>query len=272
VRDEAVAYVDRLGRELAAVGIHGRLRARILAEAADHLADGDESAFGDPAELAHRFADDLAVDRSRRAAFTAFGSLAVAGTGFAVAWLAIAAAGFPDIASGSWPPLGVAAAIGTVVFPQVAFAAGLLALLRALRRRRAAAELALLLTRTRVALAFGALALTSLALCGLEFAVAGWILPLALVLTAPLAASAVTVRRAAVVKSSVPGEAGDVFDDLPVALPRRPGLLLAATAVAAAVATLVAAPNHEGIRNAVVEVVLVLGGWLALGRRLGLRR
>jgi hypothetical protein len=265
-----VTYLDRLGRELAAVGIRGRLRARILAEAADHLADGDEGAFGDPAELARRFADDLAADRSRRAAFTAFGALAAAGLGFAAAWLAIATAGFPDIASGG--AAGVAGAIGIVAFPQVAFAAGLLALLRARRRDLSAAGIALLLTRTRVALAFGVLAMVSLAVCGAAFAVAGWILPVALALTAPLAASAVAVRRAAVVKSSVPGGAGDVFDDLPVSVPRRPGLLLAATTAAAALATLVAAPNHEGIRNAIVEIVLVVGSWLALGRRLGLRR
>jgi hypothetical protein len=264
--------IDRLSDELGRVGIRGRLRARILAEASDHLAEGDEAAFGDPAGLARQFANDLALSRSRRAALGAFGALALAGTGFAVAWLAIAAAGFPDIAAGSWAPLGIAAAIGTVVFPQVALAAGVLALLRARRRTLAAAEIGQLLTRTRVALAFGALAMASLALYGIEFAVAAWIVPLAFVLTAPLAVSAVTVRHAAVVKSSVPGAAGDVFDDLPVALPRRPGLVLAATTLAAALVTLAAAPNHEGIRNAVVELVLVVGGWLALGRRLGIRR
>ena len=35
-------YEDRLSAELSAVGIRGRLRARIVAEAHDHLAEGDE--------------------------------------------------------------------------------------------------------------------------------------------------------------------------------------------------------------------------------------
>ena len=35
-------YIGRLGKELAAVGIRGGARARILAEAADHLAEGEE--------------------------------------------------------------------------------------------------------------------------------------------------------------------------------------------------------------------------------------
>lgn len=272
-----MTYLDDLGRELARVGIRGRLRERILAEAADHLAQGDESRFGDPGQLARQFADELATDCSRRAAFAAFGSLAVAGLGFAAAWLAIASAGFPDIASGAWPPAGIAAAIGTVVFPQVALAAGLLAIMRALRLRRErrlpAGEIALLLTRTRTALAFGALSMASLAVTAAEFKTEPWILPAALALTVPLAAAAFQTRRAAVVKSSLPGGAGDVFDDLPIALPRNPWLLCAATAAAAALTTFAAAgPNHEGIRNGIVEVVLVVGGFLALGKRLGLRR
>jgi hypothetical protein len=43
-----MTYLDRLGRELSAVGIHGRLRDRILAEAADHLTDGEVERFGEP--------------------------------------------------------------------------------------------------------------------------------------------------------------------------------------------------------------------------------
>jgi hypothetical protein len=271
-----MTYLDDLARELAAVGIRGRLRARILAEAADHLAEGDVEKFGDPAELARQFADELATDRSRAAAFAAFGSLAAAGIGFGLAWLAIARAGFPDIATGAWPPLGIAAAIGTVVFPQVALAAGLLTILRAVRRRRerriVAAEIDLLLTRTRVGLTFGVLSMAALAVYAIEFPIAGWIWPVALALTAPLAGVGLLMHRAAAVKSSVSGDAGDVFDDLPVPVARRPWLLCAATAAAAALVTFAAAPNHEGIRNGIVELVLVVAGFLALGKRLGLRR
>ena len=266
-----MTYLDTLSAELAAVGIRGRLRARIVAEARDHLAEGDEERFGDPADLARQFADGLALDRSRRAAFVAFGALAAAGAGFAAMWLAVAS-GPQDIATGRWAPLGVAVALGTIVFPQVAFAAGVLALIRALRLRGAAAEIALLLTRTRVALGFGALALVSVGVYGIEFRLAAWVPAVAGVLLLPLGVAAGLTRGAAAVKSSVPGEAGDVFDDLPVRLTRRYGLLCAVTAGVTALATLAAAPSHEGIRNAIAEGIFVAAGWLALGRRLGLRR
>jgi HAAS len=278
-----VTYLDRLRRELTAVGIRGRLRDRILAEAADHLAEGEADRFGDPAELAREFADEVATVRTRRATLAALAALACAAAVFAAVWLlAAAAGGRGDIFSAEWPPLGVAAALGMLVCPQVSFAAGLLALLRLVfrrhERRLPAAEIALLLRRNRVALAFGALALASVAVYAYEFR-AGFdssyvlaVAPAAAAMALPLAAAALLTRRAAAVKSSVPGEAGDVFDDLPLDLPRRPWLLLAATAGAAALAVLVAGGvTGEGPRNAVAELVLVAAGFLTLGRRLGLR-
>jgi hypothetical protein len=54
-----MSYFEHFESELAAVGIRGRLRKRILAETHAHLADGDEAAFGDPRALAVRFADEL---------------------------------------------------------------------------------------------------------------------------------------------------------------------------------------------------------------------
>jgi hypothetical protein len=279
-----LTYLDRFGRELAAVGIRGRLQDRILAESADHLAEGDVERFGDPAALAREFADQLATTSSRRATLAALAALAGAAGVFAAAWLLTAAAGgWGDILSAEWAPLGLAAAIGMLVFPQVSFAAGLLAALRVARRWHdrclPAAEVALLLRRTRVALAFGALTLASVALYAFEFRAdfSPWyvltVAPAAAALTLPLAGAALLTRHAAAVKSSVPGEAGDVFDDLPLELPRRPWLLLAATAGAAALAALVAGGvTNEGPRNAVAEIVLVVGGFLALGKRLGLRR
>src|SRR4029078_2638405 len=130
--------------ELERVGIRGRLKARILAEARDHLAEGSEGRFGDPAELAPAVADRIASARSRRAAFAAFAALAAAGLAFAAGFLEVASLGHA-IASGLWsPPLGVALALGAVFFPQVAFVAGALALLRARRLRGPAAEVALL--------------------------------------------------------------------------------------------------------------------------------
>jgi hypothetical protein len=65
--------IAELGRELAAVGIRGRERDRILAEFADHLACDPDAVLGDPRELARQFADDLATDTTRRAALWTFG-------------------------------------------------------------------------------------------------------------------------------------------------------------------------------------------------------
>jgi hypothetical protein len=276
-------YLDRLCAELKRVGIRGALRERILAEVADHLVDGDVEDFGEPKLIAQRFADELATAYGRRAAFRGFGALALAGAGFAASWLLVpAAGGWTDITATRFLPLALAAALGMVVCSQVSFAAGVLALLRALRLRHAsaapAAEVALLLRRTRTALVSGALAMASLAL----FAVlsrgdlASWyvltVAPAALLLTVPLAVAGRATSRAAELRASVPGPAGDVFDDLPVGLPHRPWALCLAVATLVAVAALLAGGVDEGPRNAVAEFVLVVAGFAALGRRLGLRR
>lgn len=274
-------YLGRLERELAAVGIRRRARARILAEAADHLAEGDVSEFGDPAALAQLFADELATQATTRAAFTAFGALGLAGAGFAAGWLALVAGASADITSASFLPLGVVAAFALIACPQVSLAAGLLALRRAqrLRRLRAApaAELALLARRTNTALVFGAASLVAFAVYAVDYHAAfsrGQVIAAgtgALLLTAPLAVAAVASRNAALVCSAVPGEAGDMFDDVPLRLPHRPWAVCLALAAALGLLLFAAAGLDEGPRNAVAEVVLVVVGFAALGRRLGLR-
>ncbi len=271
-----------LDRELGRVGIRGRRRARILAEAADHLAEGDPECFGDPREIAQTFADELATAGVTRSAFRAFAALAAAGIGFAAAWLLVVpAGGWTDLTAAPEVPLAVAAGVGMLVCSQVSLAAGLLAGLQALRirRRRAApaAEVALLLRRTVAALAFGAAATLSISLFALESRgqLAGWYVLGAgiggVVLTVPLAFVAATIVPLARLRPAVPGAAGDVFDDLPVRLPRRPWLLCLGLAALAAFVTLGAADSAEGARNAVVEATLVVAGFAALGRRLGLR-
>jgi len=67
----SVGFVTRLGEELGRVGIRGRLRTRILAEYADHLACDPAAQLGEPGALARQFADELGSARARRAAVTA---------------------------------------------------------------------------------------------------------------------------------------------------------------------------------------------------------
>jgi hypothetical protein len=276
-----LTYLDELSRELAVVGIRGRARARILAEAADHLAEGDEERFGDPRELAQLFADELAAQATTRAAFAAFGTLGLAGAGFATGWLLLIANGTADITSAAFLPLGLVAAFALIACPQISFAAGLLALLRAQRLHRLrtapAAELALLARRTNTALAFGAASMVAFAVYAVDYHVAfsRWqVLAAAtgaLVLTLPLGAAAIASRGAGTVRSSVPGAAGDMFDDLPLRLPRRPWLLCVFLAGLLGTVLFLAGGFDEGPRNAVAEVLLVVGSFAALGRRLGLR-
>lgn len=276
-----MTYLDRLAAELEGVGIRGSARARILIEAADHLAEGEEAHFGDPRELAQLFADEHATQATTRAAFAAFAALGLAGAGFAGGWLLLIQNGTADITSAAFLPLGLVAAFALIACPQVSFAAGLLALLRARRlrtlRTAPAAELALLARRTNTALAFGTASLLAFAVYAVDYHVAFSGLRVvvgasgALLLTLPLGAAAIASHGAAAVRSSVPGGAGDMFDDLPVPLPRRPWLVCFALAGALALLLLVAAGLDEGPRNAVAEFVLVVGSFAALGRRLGLR-
>jgi hypothetical protein len=274
-------YLDELGAELTRVGIRGRTRSRILTEASDHLADGAPEQFGDPRELAQLFADELATSETTRAAYDAFAALGVVGACFAAAWIAVPAHGSPDILSAQVVPLGIAAALAMLVLPQVAFAAGLLALLRALRtgRQRAAsaADLAVLGRRTQAALVAGAGAALAFSVYAVDYrahldpAYVAAVAVGGVVLTVPLAAAAVRNRRAAAVLSAVPGEAGDMFDDFPLRLPRRPWRLCLSLAAVAALVLLVAGGVDEGLRNAVFEAVLIVACFAALGRRLGLR-
>lgn len=276
-----MTYLDRLSDELARVGIRGRARSRILAEAADHLAESGDEEFGDPRALAQLFADELATQATTRSAYVAFATLGLAGAGFAVAWCLLILRGTADITSAAFLPLGLVAAFCLIACPQISFAAGLLSLLRAhrLRKLRAApaAELALLARRTNTALAFGAVSLLAFAVYAVDYQAAflRWQVLVAgvggILLTLPLAAAAISSRRAVAVRSSVAGEAGDMFDDFPVDLPRRPWLVCLALAGALALILLAAGGLDEGPRNAVAELVLVIGSFAALGRRLGLR-
>ena len=136
----------------------------------------------------------------------------------------------------------------------------------------------MLLRRTGIALAFGIGALLSASLYAVVFRgelSAWWNVAVGVggvVLTVPLAIVLRSVARTASLRTAVPGEAGDMFDDLPFWLPRRPWLACFALAGIVAFVALGAAGADEGPRNAVAEFVLVVACFAALGRRLGLRR
>lgn len=156
--------IDELRRELSAVGIRGRDRDRIIAEFEDHLACDPDAELGDPRLLARQFADELATDRARRSALWTFGALVV--VAFAVGVPQLTLPTIPDIAAGRSLLLVAPATLALVIGAQVAFAAGCLAALRALRGPQ---DVTVVRRRTAVALAAGAITALGSALYAINF-------------------------------------------------------------------------------------------------------
>ena len=283
-------YGDDLARALGRVGIGGGLRRRIVAEIADHLASDPSAPLGPADALARRFADELGTSRSRRAAFAAFAALALAGVAFTVAFVALAAARDLPRLHARMPLLGELAAGLTILAPQLAFVAGVLAALRAYRRRHddalSAAEAALLHRRTALALVAGLAAMCGLALLVFEYeaSLPAWLTTLGYACAAAggaaVAAAAPATLAAVRVRVSAAGEADDVFADLgplvPAGLRGRPWPFARAVAVlvflAVTAAGVAQADPFDGALRGLVEAAAVLGGFALLGRYLGLRR
>ena len=285
-------YVAKLERALRERGTPRRVRDRFVAETRDHLLEAKTARrpleFGDPAALAQQVVDELASTHARGTAVVAALALAPAAVLYALLFLlGGAAGGSPDIFSGKSRFLALPAALTLAIAPQISLAAGVLALLRTLRRRRAPvlpqAEVRLVVRRAATALVFGAATVGALAAYGYEYeaGLVWWWRDIALAapaaLAVPLAAAAVAARRTAKLRPAAPGEAGDVFTDLPEArlvadTPWRLCLLFAgAVAVLAFARGAVGGAADEGLRNAVAELLAVTTSFAALGRFLGLR-
>jgi hypothetical protein len=281
-----MTYLDELSRELAAHGIRGRTRRRILLEADDHLrSDPDaEQRFGSAREVANTFAAELGAQASRRAAVSAFAALGVAGAVYAVLFVSLGFASPPTETLD--PALGALAFALMIVAPQVSFVAGALALLRSVRRRRQrvipTSELIVIRRRTGVALLFGLLTMAALSLYAYEFRVdlAGWWLTLTYTSTAGasvlLALAAAPALAATRLRPLVGGEAGDVFTDVGVSFGDDPWRFARFVAIAAGLLVWLAAAAqgdpYDGLVQGIFEGLACFGGFAVLGRYLGLRR
>lgn len=282
-----MSYRDDLQHELTAVGITGRLRARITDEFADHLDCNPDAALGEPGQIARQFADELGTARARRASFAAFAALAVAGIMFAVVFLVAPRQVLGAIPQGmGWP--GRAFAWVAVIAPQLAFAAGMLAVLRALHRRRAqviaAAETRMLLRRATVGVVTGVASMAGVAGLALElnpWLASSWVtltLICMAVGTAALIATLPALLAARRVSSSADGDEGDLFDDIgawtPHSLeghPWRVALLLAgAIFVLLSAAGWAASDGPDGMMRGVGDGLVCMLGFATLGRYLGL--
>jgi hypothetical protein len=282
-----MSYRDELHRELTAVGITGRQRSRITDEIADHLECDPKAELGAPQLVARQFADELGSARARRAGFASFGALALAGVLFGVTFVTAPGHAFASVpAAVSWP--GRVGNWVAVIAPQVAFAAGLLALLRALRRRGQrvipAAETRLILRRATVGVFAGLASMIGLALLAAELRpyLPGWWVTLAWVCAAVGALALVASTPALIAAQRLPsladGSAGDLFDDVGAWLPRsldgRPwrfALVVAgAIFVLMTVAGVLASDGPDGAVRGIADGLLCLLGFATLGRYLGL--
>jgi hypothetical protein len=283
-----MSYLETLDGELAAVGIRGRRRARIVAEFADHLDCDPQARLGEPSDLARQFADELGTTLARRAAFVAFAALAVVAALFAAGVLRARGQIFAS-ATTPVPVLADAAVWLTVLGAQVALVSGLLAALRAFRLREAEAvaraQAATIVRRASVGVAAGVVTMVGFGLSALALhghVAASWttlVVSLAgggilvLLATAPTLLSAGRVRPAAA------GPAGDLNEDLgplmPPALRTRPWSLAILVAVAlAAVITVAGAVQSDAIDGALrglADGAACLVGFAVLGRYLNLR-
>ena len=299
------AFLRELEGHLRAVGVRGRAARRVLAESEDHLreagAKGDEDAirrFGPPDEFARLIAAELAVRGTRVATYWTFAALALAGIGFTVALLLVpAAGGWPDLFGGRFGGLGVVVAIALLVFPQIAFVSGCLALTRAVRLRSrpsvADGELRLLRRRGAVALAAGAMSLAALAASALDSSdeLARWwtlsAVMLGVALVVPLLVAAIGLARSAGPAAATGDAAGDLFDDFAplfrVGVVRRLDLplhpwrfaLLCAAVVGVAgslLGTYAESDPGSGLVRGGFEAVVLLVCFAVFGRSLGLRR
>jgi hypothetical protein len=287
-------YLKKLGEELRAVGIRGRLSRRILVEFADHLACDPDAQLGSPPELASQFADTIGTSRARRGALATFAALALAGVAFAVTFIAATrmpgstSSGVLRTTQGQGQALAILGAAIAAIGAQVAFATGLLAMLRLLWRRDdvvlTRAEATVIVRRAGIALVAGVAAMAGLALMALEVTGAGTSAWPTLALIAASTGAAALIAVAPIVLSSArllptaPGAPGDIFDDLGLFAPRqlrgRPWRLAFTVAVAVGVAVALAgiaqSDPYDGILRGVAEALACLAGFATLGRYIGL--
>lgn len=272
-------YLEEFGRALEDRGVVRGARARVLAESEDHLrelaaAHGEDEAvarFGESHALASEIAAQLATTRTIRSTYATFAALAFTAATYVGFW-ALIRSGRPDLFGGKHEVAGVLAAIGLVLFPQIAFVSGGLALLRAFRRRGQGAlsceELDVIGRRSAVAVAAGGLTAISMALWAFEFGEGARGLAVGAAGLVPLAVALTALARASGPQAMTGGPAEDVFDDLRLERfrphPWRFALLVAAVL---AVAGLV----FGGPIQAAFEATALVACFAVLGRPLALR-
>lgn len=254
-----------LRAELERVGIRGRLAERIEAELDDHLACDPAAELGEPRLIAERFAHELGIRRTRRAAGAGFGALVLAAAGLAMQSVHVHR--WPDIATGRGLVVALAG-LSIALAAQVAFVAGVLAVWE----QWLGADRALVQRRLLVGLCAGALVVVAE---GVDVAALApllpmwWLvlgLPATIVPAAALAGAGVSLRSAAALAAPrlPPPPAFSARSVVSIG-----GVVVLLVGVGSAIAerSLV-----EGLTRGVVEAVAFTGCFFVLGRFLGVRR
>lgn len=286
-------YTHELSAELRRLGVPSSRRRRLLAETEDHLRTDPEalSRFGSAGDIARQCADELGSSGARRVSITAFAVLAFSGLLFGALMLAVFATvpRYTIVCCTSSSPVQMLTLAVLVIAPQVAFVAGVLAVVRAVRLRRSAAlpraEVDALRRRTAVALLSGGATMAALVAVVAQFAAAmpGWLVPAAVAAGATsvslLAITSVALVVTSRVQVQTAGAAGDVFSDLgpvvPAPLRGHPWAFAAMCALAVAlIVFLPGIPADDGYDAALrgaAEAAICLLGFAVLGRYLKLR-
>jgi hypothetical protein len=256
-----VSFLSEIDGALADQGVRPRARRQIVDEFRDHIACEPEAVarLGDPTTLAQTFAAELAGDEARRCTRNTFGALSLAAVALVAGQLLIhAAGGYPDYNKGTSTPLALAAIAMITIAPQVAFAAGSLAALRAWRRRRARqlpdAEVALIHRRGAVGRTAGIVTCLGMLVYVANDTqrLAGWWLiaqaAMAMVALGALVAARTESRACATTVGAVSGPAGGLAVDLPPLawLAARPWTAWAIITTAAFLATAAFTGHAEG--------------------------
>ena len=285
-----MSWLEILNRELTARGVPGRDRRRIVLEFRDHIdcEPGCEARLGDPVALSATFADELASAESRRSACDAFAALAATAVVLVISQVTLGRVGYPGFNHGLTQALFWPALFGMFLGPQVALVSGTLAWLRAFRRRRAivlpAAEVALIVRRTRIALLAGFSTVVGVELYVLNFSqrLPAWWVGLTGGLGVAAGAALICAWRrlavAARIRSHSPGLSGSINGDLPLlrwgwlgARPWRLGVLVSLLA-GVMMAVVEAHAEHslsEGVQRGLAEGLAAAAGFAVLGRAIG---
>ena len=280
-----MSYLDDLSQELRAVGIRGRRHARIRAEFADHLECNAQAELGSPRELARQFADELGAALARNAALIAFAALALVAT-TVIARLAT----YLPLRNADFSGADTAALLISFVAAQIAFVAGGLGFVRAVRLREhhtiPGAEARILQRRAAVGLVAGVIASVALpfhASSEHNTAPGDWMGYIALALTVIVSTFAAwPVIAAGRVTPTTDGSASDLFDDFgPLAglatalagrsVTRFAWILAAALVLTIAAVGFAAGDGLDGLVRGLAEGTVFLACYATLGRYLGLR-